>query len=501
VKLPRTVHNRLSYAGAAIALLAFMLFVFLSFLHTVTGAAEAPYAGLLIFALVPTILLLGLLLIPIGMFFEWRHIRRTSRVSIPTFPLIDLNQPHQRNAALIFAVGSVLLLFVTVFGGYSAYEATESVTFCGTLCHTVMEPEFTAYSNSPHARVRCVDCHVGSGADWYVKSKLTGAYQVYAVLFDKFPRPIPSPIASLRPAQQTCEQCHWPEQFYGAQQNRHVYFLPDEKNSEWVVDLLVKIGGGNPAAGRTEGIHWHMNIADRVEYIATDEKRQQIPWVRITDRSTNEVREYVSTENPLTERQIETTPKRTMDCMDCHNRPTHTFRSPRFAVNLALASGAIDSSLPFVRKQGVELLAADYASRDAAVAGISEGLTAFYQKEYPEIAKQRSAVVTRAIRELQKIYDQNFFPTMKASWREYPNNVGHLEFEGCFRCHDGQHKSAEGKIIRSDCAACHTVMSQGPPGQLAYSDGPNGLEFHHPEDIDDAWKLMSCSTCHSGLNP
>jgi hypothetical protein len=244
-----------------------------------------------------------------------------------------------------------------------------------------------------------------------------------------------------------------------------------------------------------------MNIADRVEYIATDEKRQQIPWVRITDRSSGEVREYVSTENPLTERQIASMPRRTMDCMDCHNRPTHTFRSPRFAVNLALAAGSIDASLPFVRKQGVELLAADYPSREAALAGISEGLTAFYLKEYPEIAKGRSAAVTQAIRGLQRIYDQNFFPAMQASWRDYPNNVGHLEFEGCFRCHDGQHKSAEGRVIRSDCAACHTIMAQGPPGQLAYSDGPDGLPFHHPEDIEDAWQVMKCDTCHSGLNP
>jgi hypothetical protein len=501
MKLPTTVHNRLTYAGVAIALLAFLLFVFLAFLHTVTGAAQAPYAGLLIFVLMPGILLLGLLLVPIGMFFEWRHVRRTSRVSIPRFPVIDLNQPRQQGAALLFTVGGLLVLFFSVFGSYSAYEATESVAFCGTLCHTVMQPEYTSYTNSPHARVRCVDCHVGPGANWYVKSKITGAYQIYAVLFDKFPRPIPSPIASLRPAQQTCEQCHWPRQFYGAQETGHVYFLPDEQNSRWQINLLIKIGGGNPAAGRTEGIHWHMNIADHVEYIATDEKRQQIPWVRITDRSTGEVREYISTENPLTERQIETLPRRTMDCMDCHNRPTHIFRSPRFAVNLALASGTIDSSLPFVRKEGVELLAAKYDSRDAALAGISEGLTTFYQKQYPEIAKGRGAVVAQAIRELQRIYTQNFFPDMKANWSEYPDNLGHLEFQGCFRCHDGQHKNAEGAIVRNDCTTCHVITSQGPAGQLAYSDRPGGLDFQHPEDIAGAWREMSCDTCHSGLNP
>jgi len=236
-RLPRLLHNRLSYAGTAIAVLALILFVFLFVLHSFTGAAQAPYAGLIIFIFVPAVLILGLVLVPVGMLVEWRRLRRTGVRSIPRFPIVDLNDASQRNAVAMFAVGSMLLLFLSVFGSFQAYEATESVSFCGTLCHAVMAPEFTAYENSPHARVRCVDCHVGPGADWYVKSKLSGSYQVYAVLFDKYPRPIPAPISSLRPAQQTCEQCHWPKQFFGGQQKKMVHFLPDENNTRWEINL------------------------------------------------------------------------------------------------------------------------------------------------------------------------------------------------------------------------------------------------------------------------
>ena len=262
------------------------------------------------------------------MWLERRRVRRTGIHSLPRWPVIDLNDPRYRNATIIFTGAALLLLFLSVFGSFQAYEATESVAFCGLTCHSVMAPEHTTYQNSPHARVRCVDCHVGPGADWYVKSKLSGSYQVYSVLFHKYPQPIPAPIHSLRPAQETCERCHWPEQFFGGKEKTNVHFLPDEKNTRWTVKLLVKIGGGNPTTGQTEGIHWHMNIGSKVEYIATDAARQQIPWVQMTDLTTGKVTEYMSTSSPLTKEEIAAAEHRRMDCMDCHNRPSHKFRSP-----------------------------------------------------------------------------------------------------------------------------------------------------------------------------
>jgi nitrate/TMAO reductase-like tetraheme cytochrome c subunit len=501
VKLPPIVHNRISYLGAAIASLAFIVFIFLLILQTFTDAARAPYAALVIFIFVPAVLLFGIFLIPVGMLVERRHVRLTGKHSVPRFPVVDLNDVRQLNLTAIFVFVSIILLFLSVFGGFQAYEATESVAFCGTLCHTVMQPEYVTYENSPHARVKCVDCHVGPGAGWYVKSKLSGLYQVYAVTFNKYPRPILGPITSLRPAQQTCEQCHWPEQFFQAQERRLVHFLPDEQNTRWEIDLLIKTGGGKPGLLHTGGIHWHMNIQNRIEYIATDPERQQIPWVRLTDRATGTFKEFMSTASPLSKEEMAKATKRVMDCMDCHNRPSHIFRAPRDSVNAALSAGKIDATLPFIKKTGVELLAAEYPTTEAALQGIAEGVNDFYQKNYPKLMSTQRAAVTTAIEELQTIYQQNFFPTMKARWDEYPDNIGHLMFAGCFRCHDGQHQSADGTLIRKECTICHTIMAQGKTDTMTSAQNREGLEFQHPEDIGGVWRDMACDQCHKGTVP
>ncbi len=501
MKLPPLVHNRISYLGAAIASLAFVVFVFLLVLSTVTDAARAPYASLVIFIFVPAVLLVGVFLIPVGMLVERRHVRLTGQHSVPRFPVLDFNDARQRNLTALFIVGSTVLLFLSVFGGFQAYEATESVAFCGILCHGPMQPEYTTYQNSPHARVKCVDCHVGPGAQWYVKSKLSGLYQVYAVTFNKYPRPIAGPITSLRPAQQTCEQCHWPEQFFEAQERRLIHFLPDEQNTRWEIDLLIKTGGGQPGLLRTGGIHWHMNIENRVEYIATDPDRQQIPWFRMTDRATGESREYMSTASPLSKEDMAKATMRTMDCMDCHNRPSHIFRAPRDSVNSALAAGKIDATLPFIKKTGVELLAVEYPSTDAALHAIADGMNTFYQQNYPEVMAKQGAAVATAISELQAIYQSNFFPVMKARWDMYPNNIGHLMFSGCFRCHDGQHQTADGKVLSKECTLCHTITAQGKSTAMAFAQDRKGLTFEHPEDIGDMWQDTACHECHKGAVP
>ncbi len=500
-KLPPIVHNRISYVGAGVVALAAMAFGFLLVLHTFTDAARAPYASLVIFILVPAVLLIGASLIPVGMLVEWRHVRRTGTRSVPAFPVLDLNDPRQRNLTALFVAGSIALLFGSMFGSYQAYESTESVAFCGTLCHTAMRPEYTTYRYSPHARVKCVDCHVGPGADWYVKSKLSGLYQVYAVLFDKYPRPITGPITNLRPAQETCEQCHWPEYFFDAQEKHFAHFLPDAQNTRWEIDLLIKIGGGRPGALRTGGIHWHMNIDDRVEYIATDKERQQIPWVRVTNRSTGKVTEYMSATAPLSTADKAKAAVRIMDCIDCHNRPSHVFHSPQESVNHALAAGAIDPTLPFIRKTAVELLTATYTSTEEALAGIANGLRGFYQKDYPEVLDKQREAVNAAISELQTICQRTFFPYMRARWDEYPDNIGHLIFPGCFRCHDGQHRSTDGRVLDRNCTTCHTITAQGKAGSMAYAADGSSLTFIHPEDIGDAWQVMPCSGCHTGASP
>ncbi|HVM96894.1 MAG TPA: NapC/NirT family cytochrome c [Candidatus Acidoferrales bacterium] len=501
MKLPRSFHNLLSYIGTAAASVALTVFVFLVILDALAPAERAPYASLVMFVLVPAVLLPSLAVIPIGMVLENRRIQRTGKASIDSFPVVNLNEPRQRNAFAIFVAGSVLLLFLSVFGSYEAYEATESVSFCGTTCHTPMEPEHTAYLNSPHARVRCVDCHVGSGAEWYVKSKLSGMYQLYAVATNSYPRPIEVPISNLRPAQETCEQCHWPQKFFEAQLRSQVHYLSDDDNSRWNIDLLIRTGGGGGGPGQVGGIHWHMNIDNKVEYIATDQKRQVIPWVKMTNRKTGAAVEYMSAESPLSDADRAKATIRTVDCMDCHNRPSHVYNSPRVAMNVAMADGRIDPTLPAIKRTGVELLAATYTSADEAVEALRKGVVDFYQKEHPEVLRDRRPAVDKAIAELQTIYRHNFFPAMKVRWDTYPNNIGHFMFPGCFRCHDGQHKSADGRVISRECTSCHSIIAQGKPGAMQLTSDRKGLKFEHPIDIGDAWEETPCYQCHTGGAP
>ncbi|MBI3785674.1 MAG: NapC/NirT family cytochrome c [Deltaproteobacteria bacterium] len=501
MKLPRSFHNVISYVGTACTGVSLTVFLFLVVLDALAPKERAPYASLVMFVLVPAVLLVGLALIPTGMFMEYRRVQRTGRPSIENFPVVNLNDPRQRNAFTIFTSASVLLLFLSVFGSYQAYEATESVSFCGGMCHTAMEPEYTAYLNSPHARVRCVDCHVGSGAEWYVKSKLSGLYQVYAVATDAFPRPIPVPISNLRPAQETCEQCHWPQKFFEAQLRRQVHFLSDEENSRWNIDLLIRTGGGGAGPGKVGGIHWHMNIDNKVEYIATDEQRQVIPWVRMTNRHTGQTVEFMSTESPLSDADKAKASIRTVDCMDCHNRPSHVYNSPRVAMNIAMADGLIDPTLPSIKKTGVDLLTATYATTDEATRAIQEGVLGFYKTEHPEVLRDRREAVDRSVTELQTIFKHNFFPAMKVRWDAYPNNIGHFMFPGCFRCHDGLHKSADGRVISKDCHSCHSIIAQGKPDAMQLTADRKGLKFQHPIDIGDAWEETPCYQCHTGGSP
>ncbi len=498
MRLPDSFHNWVSYIGAALATLAFAVFVFLFIFHTFAEPNRVPYAGLVIFILVPAFILLGLILIPVGMVVEWWRWRKTGQHSIPRFPKIDLNNPTHRNATFAFLVGSTILLFFSVYGGYRAYQYTDSVTFCGQLCHTVMKPEFVTHRDSPHAQVKCVDCHVGPGATWYVRSKLSGLYQVYATLADKYPRPIPGTITDLRPARQVCEQCHWPKALWGGKDEPKAFFLPDKASSRWNVELLLKIGGTTPETATAAGIHWHVADNVRVEYIATDENRQTIPWVKVTYLPSGKSVEYDSSQSPLTQQQRAGADVRTMDCMDCHNRPSHDFRSPVEAVNLSLASGSLTSRLPFIRQEGVRVLSQKYDSRKAAYRGIEKGIHDYYQKNFPDLQSRQGDEITKAVGLLQGIYDENFFPAMKSRWTDYPNNIGHWIFPGCMRCHDGRHQSSDGQVIPHDCTTCHVILAQGKAGHEEYRKSEEGLAFQHPVAVGGVWQQTPCTQCHSG---
>ena len=500
VKLPKLAYNRITFVGASIAAVSLVIIAFLIGLNIISGI-ENPYIGIILYIFLPPFLFFGLFLIPLGMYFQWRKWKRTGEIPPQRWPVIDLNKSGIRNASIIFIFGTMLLLVVSSYVTYEAYHFSESVTFCGTICHTVMKPEHTTYQSSPHARVACTSCHVGPGAGWYTKSKLSGAYQVYAVLVNNYPRPIPTPIENLRPAQETCEQCHWPKQFFGAQQRRFHHYTYDKDNSHWPINMLIKTGGGDPRTGQTSGIHWHMNINFDVEYIPRDQQRQDIPWVKITDRTTGRTTTYQDAENPLSEEEIASAMPRRMDCMDCHNRPSHVYHSPDYAIDQALLTGRISRTIPEIKRVTVEAINREYPAESEASKEIANHVTEFYRSNYAQYYAANFTLIDQAILSTQEIFQRNIFPEMKARWADYPDNIGHFIYKGCMRCHQGNHKSDEGLTITHDCTACHTILSQGT-GELAeMSESPEGLEFKHPEDIGDAWKEIGCFDCHSGVQP
>jgi hypothetical protein len=318
-----------------------------------------------------------------------------------------------------------------------------------------MAPEHTSYLRSAHSRVACVQCHIGPGASWFVQSKLSGTRQVWTAAFGTHSRPIPTPIEHLRPARETCEQCHWPEKAHGDKLVVRTHYADDERNSPSTTVLMLKVGGRTPKGDL--GIHGHhLGV---VRYTPSDARRQVIPSVSYVDAQ-GQSYAYTSPELMAQVPKGQPQAERNMDCLDCHNRPTHVFELPEQAVDAALAEGRLSPELPFVKKQAVALLRTEYPDRETAAQRIGAGLARFYESGYPQIARERRALVDAAIEQTRAIYLRNVFPYMKVTWGTYPNNLGHEAFPGCFRCHDDQHVTSGGRAISQDCDICHTILPE-----------------------------------------
>jgi len=448
----------------------------------------------------PAFMIFGLLLIPIGMRINRARAKKADQDGFSkNWPILDFNNIGTRNASLIFVVGTVFLLVISSVGSYEAFHYTESVEFCGKLCHQVMEPEYTTYHGSAHERVACVECHVGSGASWYVKSKMSGLYQVYSVLANKFPTPIPTPIANLRPAQETCEKCHWPEKFYDRKMKLKHSYLADDENTERIINLQMKTSSEITSEGIQKGIHQHISPDVRIEYKTLTANRQIIPWVRYTNLKTGESEVFTDSENSLSQNQLDSLKTRVMDCLDCHNRPSHNYNVPQNFIDKSISQGKISKTLPGIKQISMTALYKEYSTKDSAFMAIRNQVDEYYKSSYPDLAVSRKADIEKAIVEIQDGYANNIFPAMKASWKAYPNNIGHLETDGCYRCHNDRHTTTKGKVISKDCNLCHNIMAQGTAGNMEYSTTFQPLEFQHPVDIDDAWKSEMCSSCHSQL--
>jgi nitrate/TMAO reductase-like tetraheme cytochrome c subunit len=404
-----------------------------------------------------------------------------------------------RRYALVGA-GAAIFLFLFFLGSLSLVHYTESTAFCSS-CH-VMKPEVTVYRESPHARTECGACHIGPGAWPVVEAKLASARYLYVYPLNLYERPIKSPIVSLRPVEYVCEQCHWPQKFYEDRLVTLPSYAQDEKNSLSQTVLVLKTGGGREASGQGRGIHWH--IENPVYYVATDEKRQDIPWVRA--EFGGKVTEYLSTDSRLTPDKIAQMEVRKMDCVDCHNRATHVFRRPVEALDDALARGLIPAELPFIKQQGGAVLEKTYATEAegaAAVASVEE----FYRTKYPDLYAQRGVAVKQAVAGLQALFDQTQFPFMNANWQTHPNNIGHKDFPGCFRCHDGKHLSSANEAIRLECNICHNVPQVAGPGQplpavqLAAAQEPDS---HRSTTWLARHRFQfnaTCTACHTVDNP
>ena len=481
----RLLRNWISLVGVVIAVGSFFAFLLL-FAVDLTSHHGNPYMGILAYVVAPFFLCLGLVLSASGAWLKLRQEHRTKPGALAGMLTIDLLHRRDRRILGVFVLGSVGFLFLTALGSYQTYRYTETVQFCGQACHVPMDPEFVTSQHSPHARVECVACHVGPGAVAYFKTKINGVRQLYHTLLGDFDRPIRLTAAKQRPAQETCEQCHWPQKYTGPMDSTFRHFLADEKNTPFSVRLLLNVGGGDPASGPVGGIHWHMNLGNKVEYISPDETRRTIPWIRFTNEKgvATEYRAPGFKDDPAKY------PIRIMDCMDCHNRPSHRFRTPDEAVDHALANGQIDRNIPWIKAKVVDVLARAYGTKAEALQKIDTVLRAAYPAR-----SDAGSIVAQA----QTIYSANFFPEMKTDWRVHPNNIGHKDASGCFRCHDGEHKAADGKttIKASDCKSCHLILAQGNDEEILKLNA-KGYNFMH---IDSEYSDFSCAECHTGIPP
>jgi nitrate/TMAO reductase-like tetraheme cytochrome c subunit len=448
---------------------------------------ENQYLGLIGFMILPGILVNGLIMCPMGIWLRKRKLKKRGKVKAISV----------KSALTFLGVTFFLILPVLGVAGYKGYHFTESAEFCGTICHN-MDPQYVRYNQSAHARVTCAGCHIGPGASPFVKSKLSGIRQVFKTVLDTYPRPVPPAIHELRPARETCEQCHWPSRFFGSKLKKIPHYSPDEKNTLNTYEVLVKVGGLNKDLGQAEGIHMHM--LDRVEYVTNDHASETIPWVRYTNgegKTTIYRNDGKASGEPPPAGKL-----RKLDCIDCHNLSGHEFLSPERAVDHALSVKHLDTSLPYIKREAVRVLSQTYQTKEEALEKIGQALPAYYKEKQPEVWSKRQGDVDKAVGAVREIYKTQMFPEMKTDWRTYPNHIGHMESAGCFRCHDDLHVSDEGKRISADCKSCHSFLYRQTDAK--------GLEvirertFDHPMKIHEEWEglgphqKMSCTDCHDG---
>jgi len=455
--------------GVVLTTSSFISFLFLEMLR-LAGVLTNAYIGLITYLLFPALFAAGLVLIPIGWWKYRRQRQQTTRELLAQrFDETEVRPAAWGSRLLVTVLGLTLINILFMIGAsMRMLEFMDQPVFCGTACHTVMNPEWTTYQVSPHARVRCVDCHVGEGVDALIDSKLNGLRQMFLATFDAYNRPIPTPVHQLRPARETCEKCHWPEKFYGHRFLVNVQYALDEASTPRYTTLLLKIDTGQTATGA--GIHWHVGAHNVVRYASVNDQREQMIWV--------EARQPDGTFRRYENRRLDASPAdaanvRVMDCVDCHNRATHIYERPEAAVDERIRRGLIDRSLPFVKREVLAAITNDYPDPDAAMTGIARHLEGFYQRNYPQTSFRQLDLIHQAVAAAQDIHRRNIHHHMRIDWNAYPGFIGHHRpGGGCFRCHNPDLQDAAGRFVSDDCVLCHSIVAFGDERPFQYLAEP-----------------------------
>jgi len=434
--------NWLSWAGAILTTLSFMAFVTSFVYFTLYGAEHGPYAGLFAFVLLPGLFVLGIAIIPLGLLLHRKTL--AARMAAERERPIKLFR--------LLALLTVVNLAVVGTAGYEAVHYMDSEQFCGTVCHEVMSPTYATYLDSPHANVACVECHIGSGAASFVRAKVNGLRQVASLVFGTVSRPIQAPVHNMRPAIETCGNCHWSQRWIGDEVVVRPHYGDDDAVTPAINALTLHVGG-TAADGVARGIHWHAHAGTEVWFVSLDGKRDKIEWIRYRDASGKE-RTFTAEGQDLA-KPPPSEQWRRMDCIDCHNQPSHHFELPDVALDGAIAAGRIAQKLPGIRRRGLELLRRDW-TREGAAAGIRAELEQAYAGAV-DLAPEVRAKVQPAAEAIAAIWLRNVYPSMKIEWGTYPDFSGHV---GCMRCHDGEHADADGEAISLECANCHTMLAE-----------------------------------------
>lgn len=491
-------YNWMSVIGALITIFfgtALLFFLTLG----IWGARDTGYSGLTLIPIV-AIVLFGLCLVLAGWLRERRRIARGVRSSF--FETITVDPWSVARGVGPWVVGAIVAgvsfaMLSAGAGSLAVVEYSESNEFCSDACHSVMAPEAVTWQQSPHSRIHCTECHVAPGAEGFIRAKIGGTRQLVATLTGNVPRPIHTPIDNGVLSEEVCQRCHPVENIQGYHMLVRRYFLGGEDVWNVRLAMALKVGANHKGLMSGAGIHYHMQLANRIEYKARDAKRQEIAWVRVTSDE-GEVTEYERADEPLSEEEQASLETHTMNCLDCHNRVAHPFAPPVDSVNAALDAGELPTDLPYVKQASVRALDGDYETSEAAHAGIEETLRAFYEDEDPDILEDEAEAIATTVERLRGIYQHSIFPEMQADWRTHPNNASHRDFPGCFRCHNDEMVDAEGNAVFSDCSACHTILAGEGNAIESVAEFDRGRDFVHPEDFSTLEEYTECWECHTG---